>query len=227
MSRPATPYGLRLPYLEPGECVQDTHGNGYLEPNFTLVFRPRITLEFSPGFSAYLQDTKSRSGSEFGVPDERYRHVRKRDTEGTHLSFSFRVTYAGGRRFVRMADARNRAPDSPADVHRRRGGSSARLLGPEGDFRSDYWGRGLATEAAAVRDFAFHRLGLDRVINPIRLENAASRRVAEKIGMTRAKEIRRGDQVYWVCAVQVGPPDASRVGRSPQEPDRAGEGETT
>ena len=29
------------------------------------------------------------------------------------------------------------------------------------DFRSDYWGRGLATEAAtAVRDFAFGELGL-------------------------------------------------------------------
>jgi RimJ/RimL family protein N-acetyltransferase len=47
------------------------------------------------------------------------------------------------------------------------------------DLRSDYWGRGLATEAAtAVREFAFRHLGLDRVISLIRPENGASRRVA-------------------------------------------------
>lgn len=70
------------------------------------------------------------------------------------------------------------------------------------DFRSDYWGRGLATEAAgAVRDFALHQLQLRRIISLIRPENARSRRVAEKIGMSREKEISRGGHVYWIYSL--------------------------
>ena len=67
------------------------------------------------------------------------------------------------------------------------------------DFRSTYWGQGLATEAAAaVRDYAFQELGLDRVISLIRPDNPASMRVAEKIGMLKEKELMRGNQVYHV-----------------------------
>jgi RimJ/RimL family protein N-acetyltransferase len=52
-----------------------------------------------------------------------------------------------------------------------------------------YWGRGVATEAAcAVRDHAFDDLHLPRVISLIHPENVASRRVAEKNGMTPEKE---------------------------------------
>ena len=52
----------------------------------------------------------------------------------------------------------------------------------------DYWNKGLATEAAiAVRDHAFRDLKLPRVISLIHPENIASRRVAEKIGMTLEK----------------------------------------
>jgi len=48
----------------------------------------------------------------------------------------------------------------------------------------DHWNKGIATEAAtAVRDHAFRDLKLTRVISLIHPENAASRRVAEKIGM--------------------------------------------
>jgi RimJ/RimL family protein N-acetyltransferase len=47
-----------------------------------------------------------------------------------------------------------------------------------------YWNKGLATEAAqAVRDHAFRDLNLPRVISLIHPENAASRRVAEKMWM--------------------------------------------
>jgi [ribosomal protein S5]-alanine N-acetyltransferase len=52
-----------------------------------------------------------------------------------------------------------------------------------------YWGRGLATEAArAVRDHAFDDLQLSRVISLIHPDNIASRRVAEKNGMTPEKQ---------------------------------------
>jgi RimJ/RimL family protein N-acetyltransferase len=48
----------------------------------------------------------------------------------------------------------------------------------------DRWGRGYAPEAArAVLGFAFGELGLDRVVSCIHSENAASVRVAEKLGM--------------------------------------------
>ena len=69
------------------------------------------------------------------------------------------------------------------------------------DFRSDYLGRGLATEAAtAVRDFAFGELGLTRLISLIRPSNVASIRVAERIGMVKESEIERGGHKYWVYA---------------------------
>lgn len=50
-------------------------------------------------------------------------------------------------------------------------------------LRRTYWGRGLATEGAkAAMDYAFGELQQSRVISLIRPENAASRRVAQKLG---------------------------------------------
>ena len=54
---------------------------------------------------------------------------------------------------------------------------------------AQYWGQGLATEAArAVRDHAFNDLKLDHVISLIHPDNIASRRVAEKNGMMPERE---------------------------------------
>ena len=70
------------------------------------------------------------------------------------------------------------------------------------DFRSDYWNRGFATEAAAaVRDFAFGTLQLPRLISLIRVGNTASRRVSEKIGLRLEREINRGGIPYWFCTL--------------------------
>jgi len=58
-----------------------------------------------------------------------------------------------------------------------------------------YWGQGLGTEAAqAILDYGFKRLNLTRLICLIDDENAASIRVAEKIGMVfeRAGEDEHG-----------------------------------
>jgi ribosomal-protein-alanine N-acetyltransferase len=56
--------------------------------------------------------------------------------------------------------------------------------------RRDLWGRGLATEAArACRDLGLGRFSAERLISLIRPENLASRRVAEKNGMTVWKEV--------------------------------------
>jgi|SRR5882762_6665043 len=57
-------------------------------------------------------------------------------------------------------------------------------------LRCDFWGQGLATEAAiACRDWAFTHLKTDRLISLIRPENLPSRGVAERTGMTVWKEV--------------------------------------
>ena len=56
--------------------------------------------------------------------------------------------------------------------------------------RRDLWGNGYVTEAAqACMQYAFTRLGVDRVISLIRPENMQSIRVAEKNGLTCEKVI--------------------------------------
>ena len=64
------------------------------------------------------------------------------------------------------------------------------------------WGKGYATEAAcAVREYAFHTLGIKRLIAMIDPSNVASIRVAEKIGMHYEQDVMfegytHPDQVY-------------------------------
>ncbi len=56
-------------------------------------------------------------------------------------------------------------------------------------FVRDYWGKGLATEAAkASKDFGFTKLGLKRLISMIYKPNSPSIKVAERVGMTFEKE---------------------------------------
>jgi RimJ/RimL family protein N-acetyltransferase len=56
-------------------------------------------------------------------------------------------------------------------------------------FRRDHWRNGYATEAArACIEYAFANAGVDHVISLIRPENLPSRRVAERNGMTLARQ---------------------------------------
>jgi RimJ/RimL family protein N-acetyltransferase len=66
------------------------------------------------------------------------------------------------------------------------------------------WGKGYATEAAsAMRDYALHQLRLGRLIALIDPANAASARVAGKIGMRFEKEtLRPGGRVVHVYAME-------------------------
>jgi [ribosomal protein S5]-alanine N-acetyltransferase len=71
------------------------------------------------------------------------------------------------------------------------------------DFHSDYWNQGFATEAAgAIRDFAFDRLKLPRLVSLIRHGNKPSRRVAEKIGMHHQSDVKRSELLYWVMGIR-------------------------
>jgi [ribosomal protein S5]-alanine N-acetyltransferase len=83
--------------------------------------------------------------------------------------------------------------------------SSARLVGAcdltcenerEGDlgfiFSKDVWGMGYATEAAqAMVRAGFEQLGLTRIVATCDIANAASARVLEKAGLTRAATLER------------------------------------
>lgn len=69
-----------------------------------------------------------------------------------------------------------------------------------------YWRRGLAAEAAAAtRDHAFDRLGLDRVISLIRPENLPSQGVAKRIGMRPEGRTLHAKLEHIVFAVRCGP----------------------
>jgi len=73
--------------------------------------------------------------------------------------------------------------------------------------RRDLWGRGLATEAAlACRDYGFDRLGLPALRALIQPENAASRRVAEKIGMTLLRQIQHRGRTICLYGTRRPPP---------------------
>lgn len=56
-------------------------------------------------------------------------------------------------------------------------------------FHRDAWGRGYATEAGvAVIDWAFANLGWDEIIHCISPDNAASKKVAQRLGSTLQRE---------------------------------------
>jgi [ribosomal protein S5]-alanine N-acetyltransferase len=58
-------------------------------------------------------------------------------------------------------------------------------------LRKDFWGQGIMTEAAeSVMRFGFMELDLHRIYATCRPENTASRRIMEKLGMTREGLIR-------------------------------------
>lgn len=81
------------------------------------------------------------------------------------------------------------------------GGVEAVELGYE--FRSDYWNKGYATEAAgAVRDFAFHQLHLPRLTSLVRVGNLGAMRISEKIGMTRTADILHNNRHYWQYLIE-------------------------
>ena len=59
-------------------------------------------------------------------------------------------------------------------------------------IQKKHCGMGFATEAAmGSRDYAFGTLGFDRIISYMTVDNLASRRVAEKNGMTMVKEFEK------------------------------------
>lgn len=71
--------------------------------------------------------------------------------------------------------------------------------------RGSHQGRGVATEAGATwRDHAFDELGLDRIVSMVSERNPASRRVAEKLGMTVERTAIWGDAPMLMYSLRRG-----------------------
>lgn len=69
----------------------------------------------------------------------------------------------------------------------------------------DYWGQGLATEAArAALKYGFVVLNFNRVTATVQSENTASVRVIEKLGMTLERRFDRDGRGVMVYAVSAG-----------------------
>ncbi len=78
------------------------------------------------------------------------------------------------------------------------------IVGIGFDFKRKYWNRGYATEAAlAVMNFGFKRFGFDSLSAWIDPDNAASLRVAEKIGMKPEKSVLRGGKPYALYSISI------------------------
>ncbi len=76
------------------------------------------------------------------------------------------------------------------------------------NLAKEYWGQGLATEAAqAIKEWGFEHLPVDRLVSLISPENLASQNVARKNGMILEQEISEGDgKRILVFAVRRSPP---------------------
>jgi RimJ/RimL family protein N-acetyltransferase len=69
-------------------------------------------------------------------------------------------------------------------------------------FKSKHWHRGYATESAiGCRDHAFDVLRLPKVISLVRPENAPSRAVAERVGMSAERTTIRAGMKHFVYAI--------------------------
>jgi ribosomal-protein-alanine N-acetyltransferase len=65
-------------------------------------------------------------------------------------------------------------------------------------FAKEYWGKGLASEAAAaVMQYGFAQLRLDRIVAVVWPENITSCRVLEKLGMRRKATLYKGEMLYY------------------------------
>ncbi len=66
----------------------------------------------------------------------------------------------------------------------------------------EYWGRGLATEAAcASRDYGFEKVGCNRLISLIDPGNIGSQKVAMKVGLTYEKDATMWEKTVRVYAI--------------------------
>ena len=87
--------------------------------------------------------------------------------------------------------------------------------------RRDFWGQGLATEAAlACLHYGFTALDRRRFVSLIHPQNLASRRVAEKVGMTLRRKVEWKSRPTYIYAVErtATSEDKHRISSYPPDP---------
>jgi RimJ/RimL family protein N-acetyltransferase len=73
------------------------------------------------------------------------------------------------------------------------------------------WNRGLATEAAhAALEYGFDTIGFPHVISAVLPDNAASRRIADKLGMREDGTVKRDNQSHLRYVIENPDPSAAR-----------------
>lgn len=130
---------------------------------------PFAALNADPEVRRYFPSTLDREASDA----EADRHTGGLDERGWGL---WAVEVVGGAPFIGFVGLAPATFDAPFNPSIEIGWRLARAA----------WGRGYAPEAArVVLDHAFDVLGLDEIVSFTAVINAPSRRVMEKIGMTR------------------------------------------
>ena len=150
--------------------------DGDIEPYARMCADPEVMRFIGPGSTLTLQQSREKVS----------RFVRHWEERGFGL---WALEERAGRTFVGFAGL----------AHQEYWAEGGHKI--EVGWRLDhaFWGRGLATEAArASVAHGLEQLGLERIISIIQPENGASRRVAEKAGLTFRGETRwRGKPVVW------------------------------
>ncbi|MFT5820809.1 MAG: ribosomal-protein-alanine N-acetyltransferase [Crocinitomix sp.] len=144
-----------------------------------LILRPFILDDIAPSNEMNLDARVSKFTGDGGIVGEAEIERRiKENVMGDYAKYGYgrwAVELKGGKKFIGFAGLKFMADLNEVDL-------GYRLL-------FDYWGKGLATEAAkACLDYGFNTLQLKRIIATVLPDNIGSVRVLEKVGMQYEKE---------------------------------------
>jgi RimJ/RimL family protein N-acetyltransferase len=145
-----------------------------------LIIRPFTPDDIEPSYQMNLNAEVSRYTGDGGIlsHDELERRI-KEDLLGDYQKHGFgrmAVGLKGGQDFIGFVGLKYLEDMDEVDIGFR--------------FMSQYWGKGIATEAAkACLEYGFEELGLKRIIGMVLPENGASVRVLEKCGFVFEKKM--------------------------------------
>ncbi|MEZ4687791.1 MAG: GNAT family N-acetyltransferase [Bacteroidia bacterium] len=145
-----------------------------------LIIRPFTMDDIEPSFRMNLDAEVSKYTGDGGVVSKKELERRiVEDVMGDYCKHGFgrmAVGLKGGPDFIGFAGMKYLEDLDEVDLGFR--------------FMREYWGKGIATEAAkACLDYGFGELGLKRIIDMVLPENGASIRVLEKCGFVFEKEM--------------------------------------
>ncbi len=154
-----------------------------------LIIRPFERKDIAPSYTINLDPDVTRYTGDGGVVDlqEMERRIVT-DVFGDYGKYGFgrlAVEWKSNREFIGFTGLKYIPDWEEVDLGYR--------------FKQAYWGKGIATESGkAVLDFAWHQLGLKRVIATVLPGNQRSIRVLEKLGFSYEKEMMEDqEKIKW------------------------------